>query len=89
MLFANMSVSESTASESLHRPCAAVRRRFEENWLRLPHAKELVAIERHCATLGFPGCIGCVDVASFGHVIIALSDGRDNILGKIGNQAIV
>jgi hypothetical protein len=58
-------VSESTASESLHRFCAAVRKRFEAEWLRRPNADELVAIEQHYATLGFPGCIGYVDVASW------------------------
>jgi Plant transposon protein len=58
-------VSESTAAESLHRLCSAVRKRFETEWLRRPNADELAAIEQHYATLGFPGCIGCVDVASW------------------------
>jgi hypothetical protein len=58
-------VSESTASESLHRFCAAVRKRFEAEWLRRPNADELVAIEQHYATLGFPGCIGCVDCSGW------------------------
>jgi Plant transposon protein len=57
--------SESTASESLHRFCAAVRKRSEAEWLRRPNADELVAIEQQYATLGFPGCIECVDVASW------------------------
>jgi Plant transposon protein len=58
-------VSESTASESLHKFCAAVRRRFQAEWLGRPNAEELAVIEQHYATLGFPGCIGCVDVASW------------------------
>jgi Plant transposon protein len=58
-------LSESTASESLHRVCAGIRKRFEGEWLRRPNAEEISIIERHYATLGFPGCIGCVDVASW------------------------
>ena len=58
-------VSESLASESLVRFCRAVRKKFEPDYLRRPNKDELRDIEQHYASLGFPGCIGCVDVASW------------------------
>jgi hypothetical protein len=58
-------VSESLASESLIRFCRAVRKKFEPDYLRRPNKDELREIEQHYASLGFPGCIGCVDVASW------------------------
>jgi hypothetical protein len=58
-------VSESLASESLLRYCRAVRKKFEQEYLRRPNKDELREIEQHYASLGFPGCIGCVDVASW------------------------
>jgi Plant transposon protein len=58
-------LSESTCNESLHRFCRAVVKEFESEWLRLPTVSEIEEIERHYAKLGFPGCIGCVDCASW------------------------
>jgi hypothetical protein len=58
-------VSESLAAESLIRFCRAVRKKFEPDQLRRPNKDELREIEQHYASLGFPGCIGCVDVASW------------------------
>jgi Plant transposon protein len=58
-------VSESLASESLIRFCRAVREKFEPDYLRRPNKDELREIEQHYASLGFPCCIGCVDVSSW------------------------
>jgi Plant transposon protein len=58
-------VSESTASESLKRFCAAVPTALGHVYLRNPTAQELERIEAECAALGFPGCIGCVDCESW------------------------
>jgi Plant transposon protein len=58
-------LSESTCNESLHRFCRAVVEEVESEWLRLPTVSEIEEIERHYAKLGFPGCIGCVDCASW------------------------
>jgi hypothetical protein len=58
-------VSESLASESLLRYCRAVRKKFEQEYLRRPNKDELREIKQHHASLGFPGCIGCVDIASW------------------------
>ena len=55
-------VSDSLASESLIRFCRADRKKFEPDYLRRPNKDELRDIEQHYASLGFPGCIGCVDV---------------------------
>jgi hypothetical protein len=58
-------VSESVASESLIRFCRAMRKEFEHLSLRRRNKDELREIEQHYASLGFPGCIGCVDVSSW------------------------
>jgi Plant transposon protein len=58
-------VSESTASESLKRFCAAVPVALGHEYLRSPTAEELVRIKAEYASLGFPGCIGCGDCASW------------------------
>jgi Plant transposon protein len=38
---------------------------FEAEWLRLPNEEEIRRIEKEYANLGFPGCLGCVDCASW------------------------
>jgi Plant transposon protein len=58
-------VSESTASECLKRFCAAVSAALGKEYLRNPMAQELARIESEYAALGYPGCIGCVDCASW------------------------
>jgi Plant transposon protein len=58
-------VSESLASESLIRFCRAVQKKFEPDYLRQQNKDELREIEQQHARMGFPGCIRCVDVASW------------------------
>jgi hypothetical protein len=50
-------VSESTASESLHKFCAAARMRFKAEGFRRPSASELVKIEQHYTKIVFPGLL--------------------------------
>jgi Plant transposon protein len=50
----------------LQRFCAAVPTALGHEYLRNPTAQELEGIEDEYAALGFPGCIGCVDCASWG-----------------------
>ncbi len=38
---------------------------YEEEWLRRPSKNEIVDIEKRYSILGFPGCIGAVDCASW------------------------
>lgn len=38
---------------------------YEGEWLRRPNEEELIEIEKHYRTLGFPGCIGAVDCAGW------------------------
>jgi hypothetical protein len=58
-------LSETTCNMSLHRFCQAVVGEFETEYLRLPTVDEIAEIEGHYAKLGFPGCIGCLDCASW------------------------
>jgi Plant transposon protein len=58
-------VSESTASNCLKRFCVVVVRGLQAEYLRLPTMHEISEIESQYAALGFPGCIGCADVASW------------------------
>jgi Plant transposon protein len=58
-------LSESTCNEALHRFAAATVAAFKPDYLRLPNMDELREIEDQYRSLGFPGCIGCVDVASW------------------------
>lgn len=58
-------VSQRSSAEALHRCFAAVRYRFEEEWLQRPTPSVLYSIERHYSTLGFPCFVRCVDVASW------------------------
>jgi hypothetical protein len=58
-------LSESTASNCLKRFCVAVVRGLRAEYLRLPTMHEISEIESQYAALGFLGCSGCVDVASW------------------------
>jgi Plant transposon protein len=58
-------LSESTISECLKRFCAGVVSEFKREYLRNPNTDELRRIENEYAALGFPGCAGCVDCASW------------------------
>lgn len=58
-------LAETTNSEYLLRFCKAIVVSSEEEWLRLPTEKKPVELERHYEKLGFPGCIGCLDCASW------------------------
>lgn len=51
--------------ESLKRLTRAIVNCFESTWLRYPTEDEVTQIEVHYAKLGFPGCIGAVDCASW------------------------
>jgi Plant transposon protein len=58
-------LSESTNSECLKRFCRAVKMKFKAEYLRPPLEAEIVDIEGRYAELGFPGCLGCLDCASW------------------------
>jgi Plant transposon protein len=58
-------LSESTAAECRQRFCRAVVARFGAEHMRVPTVDDLTRIEARYAKLGFPGCIGCLDVASW------------------------
>jgi Plant transposon protein len=49
----------------LKKYCRAVVEMFGEEWLRLPTPEECLRLEKEYRALGFPGCIGCVDCASW------------------------
>jgi hypothetical protein len=55
-------LSESTISECLKRFCAGV---VQEGISTEPKTDELRRVENEYAALGFPGCAGCVDCASW------------------------
>jgi hypothetical protein len=57
--------SESTNMECLKTFCRAVVELFESHWLRLPTVQDMSEIENHYRKLGFPGCLGCLDCASW------------------------
>jgi hypothetical protein len=58
-------ISESTAAESLKRFCRAVVSKFKAEFLNQPTEEDLRRVEKTYASLGFPGCIGCLDCASW------------------------
>jgi hypothetical protein len=58
-------VSESLAHEPLLRHCRVSGKTFEPEYLKRPNKDELREIEQQYASLGFPGCIECVEVASW------------------------
>jgi Plant transposon protein len=58
-------LSETLNNTSLKKFCSAVVTSLNSDYLRLPTFEELTEIEAVYARLGFPGCIGRVDVASW------------------------
>jgi hypothetical protein len=58
-------LSESTISDCLKHFCTAVVKRFASEYLRPPTLQDLQEIEAEYCKLGFPGCIGCLDCASW------------------------
>jgi hypothetical protein len=58
-------LSESTAAECRQRFSRAVVAHFDAEHMRIPTVEDLTRIEARYAKLGFPGCIGCLDVASW------------------------
>ena len=45
--------------------CRGVCELFSDVWLRLPDERDFDRLHREYSRLGFPGAIGCVDVASW------------------------
>jgi hypothetical protein len=45
--------------------CNAIASTLKREFLRVSNCEELAAIEKQYAAMGFPRCIGCVDVASW------------------------
>lgn len=58
-------MSERQVEKCTKRFVRAVVDSLEEEWLRLPRNEELLEIEERYRSLGFPGCIGCVDCAGW------------------------
>lgn len=58
-------LGELTNMECLKRFAAVVVSELVEEWLRASTAEYLQRIESQYGKLGFPGCIGCVDIASW------------------------
>jgi hypothetical protein len=58
-------LAETTNLACLKMFCKGVVDMFETEWLRLPNTDDATQIERHYRTLGFPGCLGSVDCASW------------------------
>lgn len=54
-------IGESTGSEALKIFCRTGVEQFEHKYLFVPNAAEIKRIEAQFATIGFPGCIGCMD----------------------------
>lgn len=55
----------STVNDCLKNFCAGVADVFEEEWLRLPNLEEMKTLSPEFGRLGFPGCLGSVDCASW------------------------
>jgi Plant transposon protein len=49
----------------LKKLCMAVCELFSQEWLRLPDERDFNRLNREYSHLGFPGAIGCIDVASW------------------------
>ena len=56
---------ESLNLKSLKRLTRAIVACFESTWLSYPNESEILEIEATYSRLGFPGCIGAVDCASW------------------------
>jgi hypothetical protein len=58
-------LSESIISDCLKHFCTAVVKRFASEYPRSPTLDDLQDIEAEYRKLGFPGCVGCLDCASW------------------------
>jgi Plant transposon protein len=58
-------LAESTNLLCLKKFCKGVVAVFEKDWLRLMNENDFDRLSAEYAQLGFPGCIGCVDCASW------------------------
>ena len=58
-------LAESTNMRILKTFCRGVCELFSDVWLRLPDERDFDRLHREYSRLGFPGAIGCVDVASW------------------------
>jgi hypothetical protein len=58
-------LATSTNLLCLKKFCAGVVGMFENDWLHLPDESDLKRLTREYAELGFPGCMGAVDCASW------------------------
>jgi hypothetical protein len=64
-LVERLRLSESLKALCLKHFCYAIILALKSEYLRLPNCDKLKAIEAQYSAMGFPGCIGCVDVASW------------------------
>lgn len=58
-------LAEPTCLACLKNFTAELRALFEAEWLRLPNAGEIETLSKEFSQLGFPGCIGALDCASW------------------------
>lgn len=58
-------ISESSAMLSLKHFCDTIVNKFERQYLRLPTAADLKRIENQFSSIGFPGCVGCLDCSGW------------------------
>lgn len=58
-------LGESTIANCLREFCQGVVRQFGAEWLRLPDVDEMKKLSKEFGDLGFPGCLGSVDCASW------------------------
>jgi Plant transposon protein len=58
-------VSKSLAQKSFLRFCGAVVKAFYSEYMRDANADDISRIERQHAEIGFPGCVGSIDCASW------------------------
>lgn len=58
-------MSERQILKCMKRFTTCIVEQLEEEWIRLPTNAELLEIENRYKSLGFPGCIGAVDCASW------------------------
>lgn len=58
-------ISETSSMLSLKLFCRTVVKKFENKYLRLPTAEDLERIEKQFSSIGFPGCVGCLDCSGW------------------------
>jgi hypothetical protein len=73
-------LAESTNLLRLKKVAEVIFCRFAAEWLRLPKIDEIAVIERHYRALGYQGCIGCVDCASWSWAMCPI--GWQGLFGK-------